>query len=128
LDRYLIKSDFRELMFVRVADYGGDAGQGGDFLGRALGVASGDDNSCQWVLALHTADGGAGVLIRRIRNGAGVQNYQVGLGGRGRRQAASFELSCESGAIGLGGAASEVLYVIRGHRTIVAHAGADCSG
>jgi hypothetical protein len=115
--------NFGELMFVRVTDYGGYAGQGGDFLGSALGIASGDNNSCQRVLALDAADGGAGVPIGGIGDGAGVQNDEVGLGGGGAGEGAGFELTIEGGAVGLGGAASEVFDVVGEHGAMVAQAG-----
>jgi hypothetical protein len=107
---------------MRIADHGGDAGEGGDFLGSALGVASGDDDFSQRILALHATDGGAGVLIGGIGDGAGVHYYQVGFSGEGRGKAASFELTFEGGTVGLSGTASEVLNVEGGHGTMVAHA------
>ncbi len=88
--------------------------------GSALGVASGDNDFCQRILALNAADGGAGVLIGGIRDGASVQDDEVGLGGGGASEAAGFELAFEGGAVGLGGTASEVLHVEGGHRIIVA--------
>jgi hypothetical protein len=109
------------LVFVGVADHGGDAGEGRDFFGSALGVASGDDDFCQRILALHAADGGAGVLIGGMGDGAGVHYYQVGFSGGGRCEAAGFELTFEGGAVGLSGAASEVFDVEGGHGTMVAH-------
>ncbi len=108
---------FSELIFVGVADHGGDTGQGGNFFGSALGVASGDDDFCQRVLALHAADGGAGVLVGGIGYGTGIQYDEVGLRSRGAGEAAGFELAFEGGAVGLRGAASEVFYVVGGHGT-----------
>src|ERR1700688_2878279 len=117
----ILEGDFGELMFVGVADYGGDTGQSGDFRGSALGVASGDDDFCHRILALHAADGGAGVLIGGIRDRAGVENYEVGVGRGSAGETAGFELAFESGAVGLSGAASEVFDVKSLHGTIVAH-------
>src|ERR1700689_5118179 len=62
--------DFGELVFVRIADHGGDAGQRGNFFGSTLGIASGDNNFSQRILALHSADGGACILIRGVGYGA----------------------------------------------------------
>ncbi len=76
-----LEHDFGELMFVRVADHSGYARQRGDFFGSALGVASGDNNFCQRILALHAANGGAGILIGGIGDGAGIQDDEVGLCG-----------------------------------------------
>ena len=68
-------------MFVGVADYGGDAGECGDFFGGALGVASGDDDFRVGITALYAADGGAGVLIGGVGDGAGVEDDEIGVGG-----------------------------------------------
>jgi hypothetical protein len=109
------------LVFVGVADHGGDAGQGGDFFGGALGIASGDDDSCQGILALHAADGGASVLIGGIGDGASVEYDEIGLRGGDWRQTAGFELMFDGGAIGLSGSASEIFDVVGGHGFMVAH-------
>lgn len=119
----MVQGEFSELVFVGVADHAGDAGQGGDFRGGALGVASGDDDFSQRVLALNPADGGAGILIGGMCDGAGVQDDEVGLGGWRVGEAAAFELAFEGGAIGLSGAASKVFDVEGGHGTMVAHIG-----
>ena len=118
--RGVVESDFCEVVFVRVADHSGDAGQGGDFCGSTLCVATGDDDFGERILALHAADGGAGVLIGGICNGTGVQDYEVGFTGRGAGQAARFELAFDRGAVGLRGATSEIFDVVGAHRTIVA--------
>jgi hypothetical protein len=60
-------------MFVGVADYGGDAGECGDFVGGALGVASGDDDFCQRILPSDAANGSASVLIGGISDGTSIQ-------------------------------------------------------
>ncbi len=62
-------------MFVRVADHTANAGQGCDFLWGALCIASRNNNFSQRILALHPADGGAGILVGGIRDGAGIQDY-----------------------------------------------------
>jgi hypothetical protein len=110
-------------MLVRVADNGGDAGERGDFLRSALGVASGDNNFRQRILTPDTPYGGAGILIRGIGNRAGVQNYEISLRGGSGVQAAGFKLACQSRAVSLRGAASKVFYVVGGHGTMVAQAG-----
>ena len=100
-----------------VADHGGNAGEGGDFLRSALRITSGDDDFCQGILAFNAADGGPRVLIRSVGDGAGVENDEIGLGGRSMSQPTRFELAFERGAIGLRGAAPEVFYVVGGHGT-----------
>src|SRR6202140_4651549 len=40
------RDEIWDLGFVGVADYDGDAGEGGEFFRGALGVAAGDDNFC----------------------------------------------------------------------------------
>jgi hypothetical protein len=124
-------------MFVGIADDRADSGQGGDFGGSALGVASGDDDFSEGILALDAADGGAGILIGGVCDSAGIQDYEVGFVGCGAGEAAGFELAFEGGAVGLGGAASEIFDVVGGHGTMVAqsvrlrlppeHAGAQSS-
>jgi hypothetical protein len=104
---------------MRIADYGGYAGERRDFLGSALGVASGDDNFRERVLTLYAADGGARVLIGGVRDRARIQNHEVGLRGGYTGQAAAFELTFERDAVGLGGAASEVFDVEGGHGTVL---------
>jgi hypothetical protein len=117
---HILQGDFCELMFVGVADYGANTWQGGDFGWGALGVASGDDDFGQRILALDAADGGAGILIGGVCDSAGIQDYEVGFVGCCAGEAAGFELAFEGGAVGLGGAASEILDVVGGHGTIVA--------
>ena len=73
LARVFIEDEFSELMLVRVADHSRDAGERADFFRSALRVTSRDDNSCQRILPLHAADGGAGVLICRSSDGASIQ-------------------------------------------------------
>jgi len=108
-------------MFVRVADHGTDAGQRRNFFGSALGIASGDDDFCQRILAPYAADGGASILIRGIRDRASIQNNKVGFSGAGADEAAVFELAFDGRPVGLGGATSEVFDVVGRHTTIVAH-------
>jgi hypothetical protein len=109
------QGDFGEAVFVGVADYGSDAGEGGDFFGGALGVASGDENFGVGIVTLEAADGGARVLVGGVSDGAGVEDDEVSFVFLGGSEAARFELALEGGAIGLGGAASEVFHVEGGH-------------
>jgi hypothetical protein len=104
---------------VRVTDHAGHAGKRCDLLRRALRITPRDNNLCQRILTLHAADGGAGILIRGIRDSASIQNDKIGLARWGRRQTTGFELAFESSAIGLSGAASKILYVVGGHGAMV---------
>lgn len=100
---------------MRVADDGADAGKGGDFIGRTLRVASGNDDSSLGIVTAHAADGGAGILIGRCCHRASIENHDVGFGCGRFDQASLFELAFERSAVGLGRAASEILHVIAGH-------------
>ena len=107
-------------MFVRITDDLGDAGEGGDFLGGALGVASGDDDLGAGILAMDAADGGAGIVIGGGGDGAGIEHDEFSaVGSSGAFESLLLELALEGGAVGLGGAASEVLDVESCHETSV---------
>lgn len=96
-------------MLVRVAHYDTYAGQGGNFLGGALRIAAGDHDAGIGILAAHSTDGGARVLICGARHSACIQHDDRGVSGGGSANKSQlFELAFQSGAIGLGGATSEV--------------------
>jgi hypothetical protein len=102
------------LGFVGVADDPGDAGELGEFFGGALGVAAGDDDLGGGILGVDFADGVAGLGIGGGGDGAGVHNYDAGCARIcGGGAAAVEELTLEGGAVGLGGAAAELLDVKR---------------
>jgi hypothetical protein len=63
---------------VAVANDGVDLGEGGEFLGRALGVATGNDDPCIWTLAADTADEGAGLAVGFGCDTAGIYNNDMG--------------------------------------------------
>ena len=103
-------------MFVGVSDHQVHAGQSSNFVGRPLRVTSCDYDSGLGILAAHSADGGARVLVRSGRDGAGIEHYDRGLSGaRSTSQPVLFELAFESGAIGLRGATTKILYKKSGH-------------
>src|ERR1700722_18767452 len=88
-------------------------------------IASRNDDSCPGILSLYPANRGAGILIRRSRNRAGIHHDHGGL----RRtasanHAALLELAFERGTIRLRGTATEVLYVVSRHVSMVAQTGA----
>ena len=99
-----------------VSDHQVHARQSSDFVGRPLRVASGDYDPGLGVLAGHSSDGGARVPVRACRDRAGIEHYDRGLGcARSTSQALLFELAFESGAIGLRGATTKILYKKSGH-------------
>src|SRR5208282_10100 len=105
-----------DLGFVGIADDPGDAWEGGKFFGGALGVAARDDKASLRILGVEFADGVAGLGIGGGGYGAGVEDDDGGGGGIGGGGAAAIEeLTFEGGAIGLRGAAAELLDVEGGH-------------
>jgi len=116
--------DLRQLMLVRVADDMSYARQPCDLFGGALRVATGDDNAGLRIPALNAADGRARILIGGSGDGTSIEYDDGSLAGiRGARETEFLELAFESGAVGLGGAATEILYVISGHVLMVTHPG-----
>jgi hypothetical protein len=109
------QNNFGKLVLVRIADHAGHAGQGRDFLGGTLSVASGNDNLGVGILALDTADGGAGILVGRRCYCTGIENDHVRVGGRGAGQSALLELALQGSAIRLGCTAAEIFYMEGGH-------------
>jgi len=95
---------------VGIADYPGNTREGGDFFGSALGVAAGDVEACGGVGGVKLSNGVAGLGVSGGGHGAGVENQDVGKGGFGGRSAAAVEqLALDGGAVGLRGAATELL-------------------
>src|ERR1022692_1640751 len=69
---------------------------------------------------MNAADGCTRILVGRGGDGAGVQDDDFRLDGRGGAlQSAGEQLALDSGAIGLGRAASEVLDMIGRHQAII---------
>jgi len=115
--------DLCEIVFVGITNNDGNAGQGGNFAGGALGVAAGNYYFAGGIFAADAAEGGAGVLFGGSGDGAGVQNNDFrGSRAVGAVEAAVAELLLYSGSVGLGGAAAEIFDVKAGHRTILAYA------
>jgi hypothetical protein len=107
-------------MLVRVADHLRNARQGSDFFRSALGVAAGDHDLAAGILAVDAADGGARVLISGRSHAARINYHYFGLSrGLGWLKPAVAELAFDSRAVGLGGAAAEVLYIETGHVSIL---------
>lgn len=107
-------------MFVGVADDLGYARQGGDFFWGALGVASGDDDLAVGILTVDAADGSSGIVVGGSSDRASIQDDDFGAGGASvTLEAALLELALDGGAIGLGGAASEILDIESCHGSSV---------
>ena len=99
-----------------VADDVSDAGEGGEFFRCALRVAAGDDNFGGGILVVDFADGVASLSVGGSGDGTGVEDYDFGGGGVSRRGKAEIaELAFEGGAVGMGGAATELVDVEGGH-------------
>ena len=112
--------DFCQLVLVRVADDATDLRQCGDFLRGALGVTSSYYDLAFGIVTTNAADRGAGVPVGFAGYGTGINHNNVGFSGMdGRAQALVDELALDDGAIGLGGAASEILYVKAPHGSIL---------
>ena len=73
LERY-----FRNHRLVAVADDGVDCGEGGEFLGGALGVAAGDDDAGVGVLAADAAEVRAGLAVGFGGDAACIYNDNIG--------------------------------------------------
>jgi CheY-like chemotaxis protein len=113
--------DFCQLVLVRVADDLRHTGQGGEFFRRALRVAAGHDDAGLRILPVYPADGGAGILIGRGRDRAGVQHDNFGFPQFGGAiESPLLELPLNGSAVGLGRATTKILYVKTCHDTIVA--------
>jgi len=100
------------LGLVGIADDPGNARECGEFFGSALGVAAGDDKAGGGILAVNLANGVASLSVGGSGYGAGVEDYDGGRCWIGGGAATTIEeLAFDSGAVGLGGAAAELLDV-----------------
>lgn len=107
-------------MFVGVSYDPGHARQGSQFFWSALRIATGYQDATVRIVAADAADGGAGVLVGRGCHCAGVEDDHFGLPRRGSAmQALCPQLLFNRGAIGLGCAASKILYVETAHPSIL---------
>jgi hypothetical protein len=97
---------------VGIADDPGNARECGEFFGSALGVAAGDDKAGGGILGVNLANGVAGLSVGGGGYRAGIEDDDGGRGGIGDRTASTIEeLALDSGAVGLGGTAAELLDV-----------------
>jgi hypothetical protein len=96
---------------VRISDYPSDAIEGGDLAGRALGVASGNENLRVWLFSVQFPDRVPRVGVCAGGNRACIQNNEIGFGSSSyRMQASLFKGGFDTCAVGLRGAASEALH------------------
>jgi hypothetical protein len=99
-----------DLGLVGIAYDPGHSGESGQFFGSALGITTSDDNADGGVGGMKLSNGIASLSVGRGRDGAGIDDYDVGCGGRAGGGAATVEqLALEGSAIGLRGAATELL-------------------
>src|SRR5258708_26852598 len=99
-----------DLGLVGIADDPCHAGECGQLFGGGLGVATGGDNADAGIGGVKLSNGVAGLGICGGGDGAGVDDDDVGGGGRGSRSTSTVkQLALEGGAIGLGGAATELV-------------------
>jgi len=112
-------NNVRDPVFMGIADYPVNAGQGGEFLGSALGVASRHQDAAGRILAMEAANGGARVAVGRRGYGAGIKDDNIGELRAGANHSLGAQLAIYNRAIGLGGPASEVLNVKAGHGDII---------
>ncbi len=105
-----------DLRLVRIADDPGDAGEGGQLFGSALGVAASDDETDGGIGGAKFSDGVSGLGVGGGGDGASVDDDDVGTGGRGGNGTAAVEqLALEGGAVGLRGATTELFDEESGH-------------
>jgi hypothetical protein len=94
-----------------------------DFLGRTLGIASGDHDLARGVFAMDAANGRARILIGRSRHRARIQHYDFRLRGSvGSRQSILLELALYGGSIRLRSPATKVLHVKACHSSFSRYA------
>ena len=114
--------EFGDLGFVGIADNIGDPGEGSEFFGGTLGVATGYDDASGGIGGVELADGVAGLRVGGRGYGAGVEDDDVGDGRvRGKGIALLAELALDGGTIGLRGPAAELLDKESAHRRISRH-------
>jgi len=100
---------------VAIADNGGDAGECGEFLWSALGIAAGDDDAGFRIDAVGSADEGARGAIGLGGDGAGVYDDHVCAGRLLRGVPGGIQMAANGLAIGARGATAEIFNVKAGH-------------
>ncbi len=119
-DEAISGGDLGKAMLVRIADDERDAFEGGNLFGRALCIASGNNDLRGGIRTMDAPDGGTGILIGRRGYGTGVQDDDFGGSRRGgSRQTALGQLAFDGRTVGLGGATTEVFNIETAHRSII---------
>ena len=112
--------DFADLMLVRVPNHPADARQLSQFLGSALGVAAGNQDTAAGIFATRPADSSSHILVRFSGDGTGIQhNHFSVVSARSAAQAAAQQVALQRGSVGLRGAAAEVMHKESGHRGVL---------
>lgn len=111
-----MQSDVGDQGLVAVADDSVDFGEGGEFLGSTLGVATRNDDASIWILAAHAADESAGLAVGLRSYAAGIYNNDMGSGRLpGGLETAPAQIGGDGLSVGAAGAAAEVFNVIFCH-------------
>ena len=106
------RDQLRDLSLMGITYYPFDAGHSRQLFRRPLGIAAGHQDAGRGVLAMDPAHGLAHVVVGGCGDRAGVENYEVGLSAlRNGDEAFIGEQRLDGSAIGLRGAASEILNV-----------------
>ncbi len=97
-----------------------DSGQTGNFFGRSLGVASGDDDLAVGIFTMKFSDGGASILVGGSGHRTRIEDHNSGLMRRTRYlQTQLPELVFDCGAIRLRRPASKILDIEAGHGKMI---------
>ena len=99
---------------MAVADYRRNTGEGCEFLGSALRIASSRDDAGFGIAAMGAANVGARFAVGFSGDTAGIHDDHVGFGGSAFRCSGISEEGCYSFAVRAGRTAAEVLDVKRG--------------
>jgi hypothetical protein len=106
----------RDLALVGIPNNPLDAWEGGQFLGSALRIAACYENAAPWIQAVRMTHGLPDIVIGRRGDGASVENDEIRRGNiRHAGETPDGKLRFERGAIGLRGAAAEILHKEAGH-------------
>lgn len=106
-------------MLVRIASNPSYAGEGGDFLGGTLSVATCYQNFGLGILTADASQGSAGLLIGGGCDRAGIQNNVVGGCWRTRIESPGRQLAVNGGAVGLACATAKIFNVEARHPTLI---------
>src|SRR5207244_5242686 len=119
-DKTCLANELCQLMFMRVADDTANSRQRGDFLRGALGITAGNNNLPLGILTVEAADSGSSVPGSLGGYRTSINTHNVGFSRIWHRaQALIEELTLNCRAVGLGGAASEILHVKARHGSIL---------